>query len=464
MHWRRVLALTALAVAFGAVLGGLYGWRGDARHRATAVILVNPLEGSPFSPDGQGDDLVNLETEAQLVTSDSVADLVARRLRWSGSVESVRSGVSVTVPTNTQLLRIRATNRSAATAVARAQAFAETYLAFRRSRTESLVFDRNARINEQLQQLGDDLTGMAERLSRVGPTSPRGLLLQQQVTELTGRIGNLHTELVASQSASKDPGQVVTPAAKDPRSMLSGPLVFGAVGAAAGLALAGLVLFGRVRVDPAVRDPADLEHLDVPVLPPAVDLGGVRARILAAADRRPLVVQLATTVAWPGRLATAVDLGMAFGRANLETILVETAELPPGAGDRAGLSDLLHDRLAPDEALAILAPHLHLLGPGTSRDELDDLTAGAEMSELITDLSKRADVIILSGGQPGSGRMQSVARLCDLAVLLVPEGASTLPEVEQSVREITNAGGQLAGLVYVASESPSRWRWLRRHG
>jgi polysaccharide biosynthesis transport protein len=460
LSWRTALVVTLVVVGLGAVSGGLWGWRGDARAQATAVILVNPLEGSPFSPEGQGDDLVNLETEAQLVTSDSVTGLVVRQLGLTAaSAGAVRTGISVAVPTNTQLLRIRATNRSAATAIRRAQAFAEIYLDFRRSRTESLLFDRNARINEQLQQLGDELTRMSQQLSDVAPRSPRGLLLQQQITELTNRIGNLHTQLVASQSASTDPGQVVTPAAQDVPGMLHGPVAFGAVGAVAALVLAGLVLMGRGRVSPALRHPDELEHVGVPVLPRGDQLAGVRARILAAVERRPLVVQLASTAPWPGRAATAVELGMAFGRANLETILVELVESPRGPEERAGLTDLLHDRLAPDEALEPLGQHLQLLSPGTESNQLDDLVAGVEMSELLTELRKRADVILLSGGPIGDGRTKAAVRLSDLTVLEVPERWTTVVGVEQSIRDVEQSGGVVAGLVYVPTGPRSRWPW-----
>ena len=57
----------------GAALGVAAGLRRAEEHSATSSILVSPLEGNPFSPSGRGDDLVNLETEAQLVGSDPVA-------------------------------------------------------------------------------------------------------------------------------------------------------------------------------------------------------------------------------------------------------------------------------------------------------------------------------------------------------------------------------------------------------
>ncbi len=51
-----------------------------APYKATATVLVSPLEGNPYSPDGRGDDLVNLQTEAQLVTTDRVSKIAGQKL------------------------------------------------------------------------------------------------------------------------------------------------------------------------------------------------------------------------------------------------------------------------------------------------------------------------------------------------------------------------------------------------
>ena len=70
---RRSAILILVLVATGTALGVAAGLRRAEDHTARASILVSPLDGNPFYPSGRGDDLINLETEAQLVTSDSVA-------------------------------------------------------------------------------------------------------------------------------------------------------------------------------------------------------------------------------------------------------------------------------------------------------------------------------------------------------------------------------------------------------
>ena len=72
------------------------GLRRAEDHTAQASILVSPLDGNPFYPSGRGDDLINLETEAQLVQSDSVANAVAERIGDPGTASDLLSGLDVT--------------------------------------------------------------------------------------------------------------------------------------------------------------------------------------------------------------------------------------------------------------------------------------------------------------------------------------------------------------------------------
>ena len=80
------------------------GLRRAEDHTAQASILVSPLDGNPYYPSGRGDDLINLETEAQLMKSDPVANAVAERIGDPGSTADMLSGLSVSVPANTQIL------------------------------------------------------------------------------------------------------------------------------------------------------------------------------------------------------------------------------------------------------------------------------------------------------------------------------------------------------------------------
>src|SRR5690606_32523531 len=137
----------------------------------------------PFDPSSSsGDNLPDLETEAQLVLSDEVADLVADR-RGDGAAQDGPDGldgVSAEVPANTQLIRITVTDDRSADALERAQAFAEVYLAYRRARSESALFDRAAAVKEQVRVQSAELDQRVEALDKAPASSPRVLFLQQQ--------------------------------------------------------------------------------------------------------------------------------------------------------------------------------------------------------------------------------------------------------------------------------------------
>jgi len=152
----RVVALALLAGLLAATAA--WGWaqhRSD-EHLGTATIMLHPLEGNAYSPGGRGDDLVNLETEAQVLRSDTVARAVLDQLHEGGTPADLLAAVTVSVPPNTQLLQITARGPDDATAVARASAFGDVFLKFRRSRTESAVYEQTSRLEELVKNREDE--------------------------------------------------------------------------------------------------------------------------------------------------------------------------------------------------------------------------------------------------------------------------------------------------------------------
>ncbi|MDX6299360.1 MAG: hypothetical protein QOF53_574, partial [Nocardioidaceae bacterium] len=117
-----IVVLVVLTV-IGAVLGFAFGSRTAAKYTAEATVLVTPLAGNPYSPDGAGDDLINLDTEAQLVTSDAVAQTVATDVRTS-NLTDLLNGLNVTVPPNTQILKVDYTSKDQSVARSRARSVA----------------------------------------------------------------------------------------------------------------------------------------------------------------------------------------------------------------------------------------------------------------------------------------------------------------------------------------------------
>lgn len=252
------VVLILLLGALGLVAGFAVGTKLASQYTAQATILVSPLSGNPFNPDGQGDNLVNLQTEAQLLDSDTVAASVLSTVGGTTTGQMLK-GLSVDVPSNTQILSLTYTASSASVARARAQGFADAYLDFRTQRAQTVSSSRTGRIqgeiNAQSRALDRlvqrlNLDRLVQRLNSAGP-SVRRAVLQQQIDGATTQIGQLRTALAVLQTGGVDPGQVVTPAHGTSRSPAATRLLFSAGGLIVGVLLALLivVLLGRRRHD-----------------------------------------------------------------------------------------------------------------------------------------------------------------------------------------------------------------------
>lgn len=454
-----------LAVVLGLLGLGAGAWLGATRGadaEAMALVLINPLEGNPFSPDAGGDRLVSLETEAQLVTSDVVAGLVADAGEPGLTPETVLAGVSVEVPPNTQLVKITVRHPSAEVAIARAQSFAETYLAYRRARTEAAVFDRRAEVDERIREHSREVGVLARALDRAGDGSAEATVIQQKIGDLTTQMGLLRTQFAGLQTASSDPGQVVTPAGLAEPGVLDRPGLGGGVGAALGVGLALALTIARIRRDTRVTDAEDLARVDVPVAavlpaeggPTADDEHQLRVAVLTRGLTHPVTVLVAAThddASHSGRVATALAAGLA--RARHEVVLTDLAAPVGDAAARSGASDILRGDSSPDKDLQTIAPHLWRLTEGTAAERLDDLVASPEMSALTDDLRKRADVVVLHGPALDSPRSQMLLLHADLVVVAAELGTCRSGDLQEQARRLRAADKQLVGVALVA---PSR--------
>ena len=455
----RVLLLSLLLAVLGAGAGAVYGELQSRVHSATAVILLNPTEGNPFAPDSTaGVDLVDLETEAQLVLSDEVARLVADR-RAGDAASSELVGVEATVPPNTQLIEITVEDKNRNEALERAQAFAEVYLEYRQSRSETAAFDRGAAVKEQIQLQSDELQTQVQELDDAPVDSSKALLLQQQIIELTDHLGELRSEAADLEAAPVDPGQVVTPAYVKGSGVLGTALLAAILGALVGGGLGLALGLSRVRLAGWVRDPDDLDPLDVPVLaalgsrdPTPEDLGRLRAGVLSLDIRRPLVVVVTGLGAGT---CSAMPLATSLARANHEAVLVDTVTPHPETV-QVGLADLLRGQVDADEALTPAMGHLTLLGPGTGADDLDDLVMTPEMADLIEDLGKRGDLVILDAPDAHSARTLGLTQLADAVLLEVPRGQVTLDQVESALSQLGRSEKRSVALVVTAAPGKAR--------
>jgi len=213
---RRIVVLVLVLGIVGAVVGALVGFRLAGVNTATATVLVNPLDGNPYSTSTSGDDLVNLQTEAQLVSSATVVSSVQQEVGGNLDAATLQSKLSVDVPSNTQIISIAYSSRQGAQATRIAQTFAEKYLDLRRSRATALVQNQVNQLNSQIATLAKSQSSLARQLNRAGASSTQASVLRAQLDGVATQLDQLRANLAQAQSTPLDPGQIITPAALPP--------------------------------------------------------------------------------------------------------------------------------------------------------------------------------------------------------------------------------------------------------
>lgn len=464
MEQRRVVPLrvVVLALLAGLLAGAAaWGWaqRRSQEHVGTATIMLHPLEGNAYSPGGRGDDLVNLETEAQVLRSDTVARAVLDQLHETGTPADLLAAVTVAVPPNTQLLQITARGHDDATAVARASAFGDVYLEFRRSRTESAVYEQTSRLEELVKQREDERDAAVAHLDQLKSDAPERALIQQQVQEVVLQISSLRAQLAAAQAVALDPGQVVTPGQVVGAGLWAFPQ---RVGGIAGL-LAALVVLGIAVVRRTSGAPGVVRHLDdladagptvlgelwTPVRADSDVIAHARSVVLAVGSDRPPVVAVGAVAAGPSIAFPAlVD---SFVRARYEVVAVDLTR----RADRQAMAELVLQHAVVSDVLVEdghFRSRLRPLEPGAEDaspppDSLDDLAASAEMRRSLAELAKRADLVLLRSPGLGTTVGRAVLAASTVVVAEIAQGTATEADLAVLADEAERAGSVVAGLI-----------------
>ncbi|TQK73061.1 hypothetical protein FBY23_4885 [Nocardioides sp. SLBN-35] len=464
MEQRRVfpLRVVVLALLAGLLAGAAaWGWaqRRSQEHVGTATIMLHPLEGNAYSPGGRGDDLVNLETEAQVLRSDTVARAVLDQLHETGTPADLLAAVTVAVPPNTQLLQITARGHDDATAVARASAFGDVYLEFRRSRTESAVYEQTSRLEELVKQREDERDAAVAHLDQLKSDAPERALIQQQVQEVVVQISSLRAQLAAAQAVALDPGQVVTPGQVVGAGLWASPArVGGIAGLLAALVALGIAVVRRTSAAPDVvrhlddladAGPTVLGELWTPVRADSDVIAHARSVVLAVGSDRPPVVAVGAVAAGPSIAFPAlVD---SFVRARYEVVAVDLTR----RADRQAMAELvLQDAVVSDVLVedGHFRSRLRPLVPGAEDapsppDNLDDLAASAEMRRSLAELAKRADLVLLRSPGLGTTVGRAVLAASTVVVAEIAQGTATEADLAVLADEAERAGAVVAGLI-----------------
>jgi Mrp family chromosome partitioning ATPase/capsular polysaccharide biosynthesis protein len=458
-HLKLICSLAILATVLG-VAGGLLL---PASAKATATVLVSPLDGNPYSTNGRGDDLTNLQSEAALVQADAVEQVVRQKLRSAD-----RSRVSVTVPPNTQVLQITYTGSSATAARDGAQAFANGYLSYRTQRAQSVLDARAAKLREQEKKVQQELTTTTKRLT-TAPVAQK-TLLRQRITAYNNQLGVIDEQNNDISATPVNPGSVITPAQPPTGSLTTRAAMFGGAGLAVGLFLGLLVALALERSDRRLRDARTVQRLGVPVLSTVSSSGGLvlvtapksrageayrrlRAAVVASVQERP--VSLLVTSATPAASATLTssNLAVALAHAGSATIMVDASfsETSPsalfGLGQSKGLSDVLMRGTDPTQLLVHADSQLRLLPRGPGAGAAAERFSGPRMRETVRLLRDKAEYILINAPSVHDANAQALCTLADAVLIVVTLGQTTRADIEQAYTEAERAGAIVIGTV-----------------
>ena len=460
--WPILVALTLLGGLAGAAVGTTVS---EAR-TATAVILLNPLDGNPFYPGTRGELLVNLFSEAQVLRSNTVAKTLPDAAAPGATAEQILADVTVSVPANTQILQISYTSSDPAVAVGRAQGFADAYLAYRKGRAAASVASRVDGTKAEIATHETDLARLTAQVAAAPLGSATAGLLLTQVQSLATQISQLNARMGDIASTALDPGQIITPAklqtpdAIGPRGMLIGGGAL--LGLLLGLAFAYLrsgirALATQPNTFEATHRtfsrsvPADVNSSYVPFGAQILDLTRHHRSksILIAASR--------TDAEHP---VSVVSMASSLAASGIKTIVVDMTGklvLPPSAGGRSpGLADVLRDGLPLESALVSVGSSLQVIRAASRTDKGSKVNAAPGMMELIDSLSVRADVVLVAAGSMLTPDTQLLASSIKSAVIEIEYGRSRISDLSAAVQVCNDLSVDLLGAVVLPPHHKER--------
>ncbi|TDC72710.1 lipopolysaccharide biosynthesis protein [Streptomyces hainanensis] len=355
----RYRLLIICGILLGLAGGAWLGLSSNETYIATSEITVRMPTADPFAPTAV--DRVVMGSERRTAVSDVVAQRAAESLGRPGAGSSLKSGLTVTNPPNTEVLRFAYSADDPAVAAERANAFVVAYLEHRQADADETIAHNVAALEEQR-------TPLLERRDQLQIDLDQNLLegttaYDNAVADLSGvsaQVSELNSSVASLQALDTSGGRVITEASA-PRSP-SGPglpLLLG-LGYVVGIGLGLLAAWVRLVFDPTVRSAGDVTRaLRAPVLGVLPRTGrGHPDQLLAegrlaeeyrsvafrlaydetfAQRRRLLVVAPRGSIETP--LATSVNLTAAFAEMGMDALLVEADLRTPTLSDQLRHAD-----------------------------------------------------------------------------------------------------------------------------
>ena len=464
-RWWIVLALTCVGVigALGYVLVA------PKTYTAAAEVAVTPTgaDQSNQVAGGRTSGAVNLDTEAQMVTSGTVAGIAGHLLHSPLTTYQLSHSVAVTVPPNSQDLLIACGASTASGSAACAQDFAIAYL---RNRSATATATLNAQIQNVEGNLGSlqkTVAGLNTKATALPRNSSQRISDQAAVQSYTNQMHSLEAKLGAlrSEAAASSGGHIITNALppgspSSPKKSLVLPS-----GLVAGLLLGLIFAFVTDRRDKRIHGPREVEQLlDLPVvlnLPKnafgqQVSLISPRSRtgqeftelghtVAATLGEGNHVLLIVGASPGPAGSVIAANLAATLARTNPEAVLVcadlrgSVAAKLLGLGEGPGLAELMAGEVSVRDVARGPAgvPGLWVITPGADTSLSTYFVQHDRAKAFVAQLRRDARYVIIEAQaeEDGSDTL-AFAEFADGALIVVESNRTFRDEATDCVRRL----------------------------
>lgn len=457
-------ALIGISAVVGLLLGMVVPGLLPASYSATALVLVQPLDGNPYAPNAQGSDLTNLETEAQVVASDIIADNVNEALRNQDLPAAARKGLRIGVVPNTQVIQITYSGQNADVVEATTELFASNYLDFRTERRDAFVDSKRADISDRIAELSDDLKTLRSKDDRTAD--------DPEVRAIGAQQTNLRLQLAGLDTADSSPGEITSA----PQSSQSGLSISWLTGGFLGLILG--LLFGIVlalvleRRNELLRSIDDIEHLGVPVLGIHVDpdsdefddaaerdeslydVANLAGTILNRRGAAPATVAVSSLSGGLSVTTFVNDLAQVLAHGREGVLLIDaSSEIPTRT---AGFSEVLAGTSELTTALVKRvrgkpADPVARLKIGKNPDKAVSLFSTSRMSDALEAASEHYNWVLLESPSSELTSGRAVVGACRYWIPVVQLGVASRDDLERGLAWARTTGVETLGVVAVES-------------
>ena len=491
---RRRWWVVLVSACVGILAAGAYIAQAPKAYTATATVNVTPTGVSQTQggavAGGRTNNAVNLDTEAQIVKSSSVAAIAARALHTPLTPTALLKNVSVAVPANSSVLQISCQAKSAAQASVCANAFAAAYIQNRNASAAATIDSELKTVRGELTSLERSSTRLNLQITSFPVNSPQRASAESQLQSDTGQLKSLANQAasLSAQAAGNSGGSIITKAtppgtASSPKKKIILPS-----GLLAGLLLGLIIAFVWDKQDTRVKGARSLGNAGAPVLlsisakelgaellapprsPAGLDFSDLARSATRALDQDHHLLLMVGASPGLGTSVAAANLAVALARIHSAVILVcpsgqRTARLlglpESRVLDRRAAAELAAGQLSVEEITLQPAgfPGLRVV---VLAEELYDLQH-AQARVLAEQLRISADYTVVEApaGSAGPDTL-ALAEYCGAALLTVEISVTRQPDIEEAVNRITRLGTPVLGLVALPRLRPPAPSWSAR--